>query len=316
MLITNDITPFQLILELCSPSCIAKDDAAQFFTGDQSSHDWLVDAFEHKINIVLNYFRRSGSSIVPTQHPRDNGVDLRFDTLDEDGRKFRIGIQIKSNREADANKKKKALGQETMAATLKRQAFEAQREKLNEWWVISCFNPNVHGKLLQAIHAEVSVDIDQALKIRHIGPRGAAAFLCRSDAEISALCLLFLSDQDAVLHAAKNEWLNLSYDSQEIVDHFFWGALENGSDYKFSSSEIRYLDDSLDIAGALHSLEESRVLIPSSGGEFYSVDVTTFPALCALFFEGRVRHNHSPEGAIDFARALLFASKPVPESEF
>jgi hypothetical protein len=322
MRITNDLNPIELILILCSPASVTDLDTQDFFgKKPYSSHDRLVEAWTEKINIVLELFTRFGHDVTPLQGLGDKGVDVLFQAHGEQKLDIRIGIQIKSNLEATANAASKLEDPESsLTRVMKRQFAEALVvHRVQEWWFVQCFDNKKHSRLAQTNFSELPPGNNNGVQVRHIGPRSAYAFLSRSDEDIAAVCTKYLCNEDEVLRAAIKEMGELSALSQRIVLGTIWNGLDEwDGDIEISQDELfDYVTDDTDdlIEDSLGELEGARFLTYKYEGT-YSLQSFVFPALCALYFEGRVRHQMSPSRACRYAQALLAAEYIDVEDEF
>lgn len=308
MRITNkDYSPIEVVSELVfKTNRISDSDTKEFFSGERESHDWLVEMLAQKINVVLDSFQRYGTEVRETQFIRDNGVDVRLDFRRADDSEYRVGFQVKSNNEAisDADRRNNSP---SMVATLKRQAFEAERNAcVNEWWIFSCFNTaiNKHKKLVSTINVELGTGKSGEMKIRHVTPREAMALLMTDDDEIDAICTLLLCKDDEILIMARNEVYQLSECNRAIVLETIVDAIEYGA--VFSLNEISQIAEQCEsfeddkFLGDMDYLENSIRYLYTEDGSTYSIKPTEFLGLCGLYFEARARHKHSP------AQAKLF----------
>ncbi|MFI4939317.1 MAG: XopAX family type III secretion system effector [Burkholderiales bacterium] len=309
MRITNaEYTPLDILAELIGRTRgIKESDTKEFFSNERASHDWLEMAWSEKIEVILESFRRYGTEVAPTQYIRDHGVDVRLIFDNVSGNTQRIGFQIKSNKEADSNAAKIKNGGESITATLKRQAFEAgQHANLNEWWVISGFDMGKHRKLVSAITVEMTSGKPNPLKIRHVNPREAMAFLAMEDNEIDAICTLLLCKDDEVLKMARREIQELEIGAQNIVLSVLGAALEGERELSFDDIESAALSNTDQKECELEEITNTIEALESIGfleydhESHYKVEPSKFVGLCALYFEGRARHEQTPYEASKF----------------
>lgn len=203
MRITNDnYSPIEILAEIATQRGTTSADTHCFFRDGKTNHDWLVDEWSSRVESILESFTRYGIDVNATQFIRDQGIDVLLRVADHQGKAWRLGLQIKSEKEAERDRTKKP-GQETMIGTLKRQAYDAF-ERVDEWWVLCCFDLTKHHKLVQGISSELTGG-KQNRTVRVIDPRACAAVLRMSEAEIDAFCTLLLCKDDAVLRAAREE---------------------------------------------------------------------------------------------------------------
>jgi len=311
MRITNtEYTPLEVLAELLATNRFTNKDTKEFFVGEHSSHEWLTAEWADKLEVVLNSFRRFGTEVCEQQHIRDYGVDVRM-TFEHKIGPQKIGFQIKSNREAEADAKK-PKGAESMVAVLKRQAFEAaQRSGVSEWWVVLCFDRATHAKRVQAIYAELLSGSQLPLTIKVIDPRKAMSFLSLDEGEIDAISTLLLCRDDEVLKQASMEIIAMTEAMRQIVLPSIGPALNGEREIKLR--EIKYLvniDDCEDhnLAIPVNELEGYGFLRCDGEREIFTVEPSVYPGLCALYFEGRVRHNLSETAAADFMQRLAIAA--------
>lgn len=303
----TDYSPLDVLCELIHARTYTLQDTKDYFQHERSSHLWLTEKWADKLEIVLSYFRRNGTEVCEQQHIRDNGVDVRM-TFEYAGQSSSIGFQIKSNKEA-ADDSKKAKTSESMVATLKRQAFEAKnRAGIDQWWVVLAFDRATYAKKVQAINAELLGGADDEFAIRVIDPRSVMSFLSLPDEEIDALCTLMLCEDDEILLAAQQEAAGLSWCTVDLLLNHLGNAL-NGEcviaehrAFDFSTRDDWTADE---MTQALSTLQDRSFLTFYTGDLEYRVDPSAFPALCALYFEGRVRLNLQHRAALEFVWRLL-----------
>lgn len=309
MRITNtEYSPLDVLAELIGRTRgITAGDTTKFFSNEHASHNWVEMAWSQKIEVVLESFRRYGTEVAPTQYVRDHGVDVRLAFCNESGNEQRIGFQIKSSKEADGNAATVKNGGPSIAATLKRQAFEAgQHANLNEWWVISAFDMVKHEKIVNAITAELTSGKSNAFKIRHVNPREVMAFLALEDDEIDAICTLILCKDDEVLVKARREIQDLTIPAQNIVLSVLGSAIEGERELSINDiesaarSKISQKEYGLEkTANAIEELEFIGFLEYVHESQ-YKIEPSKFVGLCALYFEGRARHEQTPYEASKF----------------
>ncbi|RYE73246.1 MAG: hypothetical protein EOO81_01120 [Oxalobacteraceae bacterium] len=332
MLITNHSFPIELILTLCSPTGVTEEDTKDFFTqNDISSHDWIVKEWTRKVELVLDLFSRYGHDVTPLQGLNDNGVDVLLQTENEADCTIRVGFQLKSNREANNSAKQKSIdGELSLTRTMKRQAMEAQQyHQVDEWWFVQCFDYVAHKNLVHINHAALPPGTKKNFTIRHIGPRSAYAFLSRSDEQTIAICLLFLSPHDEVVRKARLELEKLLPRARSIVEYTIFSALDQHPVMRLNTRDLSGLfdvsidesDDNLeeesDVGLVADALEHASYLERNQDDDdSFLVRPTVYPALCALFFDARVRYEKSGISAGSFVLSLLNAKMPKIEYEF
>lgn len=311
MRITNkDYTPLEVLAEVLAyqPTAIAR--TARFTEKDLSNHDFILAELRDRVEAILNSFERLGTESCVLQSPDDKGVDLLM-KFQDGGRERRLGFQIKGNREADLDAardkaSKLADPEASLVKTLKRNAFEARR-KVTDWWVFPCFNASKHKRRLAAISTSFTLDHDPAWPVRVIPPEQALGLLEMSTEDVEAICTRLLCRDDEVLRAARFEFEGLSRAAQLIVHETFSDALDGDveiSDRTFFEA-ISEEPGSVDAADVLSELQSHGYVRREDVEAPYIVDAHAFPALCALYFEGRVRHEMSAYGAITFMWRLL-----------
>ncbi len=310
MRITNDdYTPIELVAELIAKTRgITDEETKEYFSGERSSHDWLVKTLTLKLDVILESFKRYGTHVAETQNIRDYGVDVRLIFEKPDYEQYRVGFQIKSNREAvEDAKRPRAKDAVTMIATLKRQAFEAdQSGRVDEWWIFSCFDMTSHKRLVSTINVEIGIGKPKGMKIQHVTPREAMALLSSDDEEIDAICTLLLCEDDEVLKMAREEIIKMGPIAQTAVLGTLGPALE-GDRILSEDSILNIFDteenDSLsDLPAEIYALESNGYLKYDDG--VYVVEPSVYIGLCALYFEARARHGYRPNSASSFVSLM------------
>lgn len=339
MRITNEnYSPIELLAEIATRRGTTSACTQGFFQDGKKSHDWLVDEWSNRVDCILESFKRYGADVNATQSVRDQGVDVLLRVPSHQGKEWRLGLQIKSELEAERDRTKK-YGQENMVGTLKRQAYDAF-ERVDEWWILCCFNLDKHQKLVQRISSELTSGKQNKL-IRVIEPRACAAVLRMSEAEVDAFCTSLLCKDDEVLRTACDEVAACHPKVQAFVlDHivpalvdglcisreevaFFLEdsirdstheILEDGADEDDGCEAVIELDDDgvdedeeiddIDIHEMLRELEGTGFLEAGTYDDKYRIVPTAFPGLCALFFEARVRHEMNDQAAASYMRWL------------
>lgn len=319
MRITNkDYTPLGILAELLAYEPKPIDDTVRFSERDLSNHDFVVSELRERLEAILNSFERLGSETCETQGLDDKGVDLQM-SFDKGRMRWRVGFQVKSNREADEDAKRSSKrtkadsnGDEDpesgLLKTLKRQAHEARLEtKVNEWWVLPCFNLREHKRRLAGINAHFNLHPDPDWPIRVVAPEQMLGLLAMSKADIDAICTRLLCRDDEVLRAARYEFGNLSGAAQTFVVATFHDALRGDTvvddDAFFDASSNT--EGVVDASNLIWELESAGYVDRGRIEEPYKIDPHAFPGLCALYFEGRVRHDLGESSAMDFAWRLL-----------
>jgi len=313
MRITNDdYTPIQLVSELSARETCRWNKDGDFFVGERKKHPWLIEAWAEKLEEILELFKRYGTLVAETQSVRDQGIDIYLE-FDKGNTTHRIGFQIKSEAEVLSDKRSKE--KHGMVGVLKKQAFDAMRSrKVDEWWIVPCFNYSKHSKLYQQILSDVAVgnfDYD-GMKVKIMHPREAVSFLSKDTDDIKALCTLFLCEDDEILKCALDEIKDLTTFQRRCILTFTCKALEG--DINIRSDEIGYLEtgDENDIETEYFELTDGIGFLEQEDGEGYIVRPHSLPGVCALYFEGRVRHGMSPIGAEAFVVSLLAEPEEMP----
>ena len=319
----KDYTPLGILAELLAHSPPAAKETNRFSEGDLSSHVSLLSDLRDRLEAILNSFERLGCESSENQGLDDKGVDLLL-RFEEKGKARRIGFQIKSNREADeAAELAKALKkkpkpvvdpEDTLLKALKRQAHEARLEtKVDEWWVLPCFNLKQHKARFTAINAHFNNHPDPAWPIRVVPPEHILGLLNMSLGEIDAFCTLVLCRDDEVLRASRHEFGCLSGAAQNFVEQTFYEALHGDLELEDQAlfDAVSDDDDGLNPAQLRDELEAFGYLERLHVGAANKLDPHAFPGLCALYFEGRVRHGLKPSEAATFMWRLLDGVKPA-----
>lgn len=304
MRITNDdYTPIELLSELTSRSTSHCAEPESFFKGEKKKHDWLVDAWASRIDEILNCFKRYGTLVAETQSIRDQGVDVYLE-FEAKGKQHRVGFQIKSALEVERDKGFDP--KHSLVGALKRQAFEASfSSKFDEWWIVPCFDHIKHVKVIQQINAELIMGSPpiNGMQIKLLEPRSAASFLSKNNGAIDALCTRLLCREDEVLQASRSELMKLNDFQRNCVLELIWPAL--AGEVSVSQRDLFDMVEDLDeLADDCYALEASGFL-EADDGEGYVVKPYSFPGLCALYFEGRVRHEMSHMDSAEFATRML-----------
>lgn len=319
MRITNkSYTPLGILAELLACKASTAEGTARFTERDLSNHDYLLSEFRERLEAILNFFERLGCESSENQGLDDNGVDLIL-RFEDNAKTRRVGFQIKSNREADgAAKIAQGIKQnspspvidpeDTLLKTLKRQAYEARRAtKIDEWWVLPCFDLKKHKKRFTAINTHFNNYPDPAWPVRVVSPQQVIRLLEMSLPEIDAVCTLLLCGDDEVLRAARHEFGSLSKVAKRLIRETFIRALDGEvgiGDRDFI--DILNDEEELDVAAQLkEELEISGYVKNAYSDEYQKLNPHAFPGLCALYFEGRVRHDLDPNDAADFMWRLL-----------
>jgi len=308
MRITNkSYTPIEVLAELISAVGATQEQTTQFFADEKVSHDWLVAEFARKVDVMLESFRRYGTEVAPTQSVRDNGIDVRLTFQKAEDEEYRVGFQIKSENEAKADEERRAKKKpgETMVATLKRQAFEADyKGGVHEWWVVTCFDLAKHRGLVDRINSEVISSTAGRLKLRLVNPREAFTLLSMDDNTINALSTLFLCEDDEVITRAREDVLRLYPLSRLLIaDTLYTG---------FEGTRIISINELQALAGeeftfdqqvrAIHELE--RIGYLSEKGSVYTINPTVMLGVSALYFEARVRHEYDQHDVGEFVHRI------------
>jgi hypothetical protein len=324
--ITNmEYTPLAILAEVLAYEPRTPRDTEQFSDDDLSSHDVVVSKIRDRLEAILDSFERLGSETCETQGLEDKGVDLLM-KFRKDGNEWRVGFQVKSNREADADVRRSGKAASTANAdtdpessllkTLKRQAHEARLEtKVNEWWVLPCFNLNKHKRRFTGINAHFNLHPDPNWPIRVVQPEQMLGLLLMSTAEVDAICTRLLCRDDEMLRSARQEYGALSGSAQAFVSQTFYDALRGDAlvdDSAFFEAEA---EGSVDVGQLRDELESWGYVDRPRAEEAHRIDPHAFPGLCALYFEGRVRHQLDESSAMTFALRMLDDVKPCDAPE-
>lgn len=295
MRITECYTPISLLSEIVTRRGVTAAETKGYFSHERSSHDWLTQQWSDHLDMVLSSFERYGIDVKPVQFIRDHGIDVLLRST-QAGVDQQIGFQIKSNQEADRDRKRPA-NHEGIVSILKRQAFEAF-ERVNEWWIVCCFDMSLYNRLVQAVTSELATG-KHAKEIRVIEPREAMAFLRMSEEEVDAFCTRLLCKDDQVLRCACDETDQLGAAAPVALD-LVVSALKNeirlisrGDVWERLNGALA--DDTEDresvLLELLDRIERSGLLLEAPASEEMEIAPSVFPGLCALYFEARVRHD-------------------------
>lgn len=318
MRITNHYSPLAVLAEILAYTDVDQGETIAFTEKDLSSHDHLLSELRDRLDAILNSFKRLGCDTYETQGLDDSGVDILW-KFDEEGKFRRVGFQIKSNREADdCAALSKAFRQrnqdladdpeDTLLKTLKRQAQEArQQTRVDEWWVLPCFNLKKHKKRLVAINTYFQLYEDPSWPTKIVQPEKLFGLLSMSPGDIDAFCTRLLCRKDEVLTAARNEFEKLSSAARNLVGETFYSALcgEVQLDDDALFAVTRDFDDGVNELEALDELESLGYIKRPCLDSPRMLDPHAFNGLCALYFEGRVRHRLKSTDAIRFVWRLL-----------
>lgn len=198
-----------------------------------------------------------------------------------------------------------------MEAVLKRQAFESFRWKLDEWWIVLCFDLTVAArvKLVKRINSEL---LQQSpVPIRIYEPTKAWSMLSMDEDEVDALCVLFLCKEDEILIEARSEVSELSGRAFNVVMATIFDSFEDhASEYSLDEMEgLISEDNTYDIDVTSEVIDElSGYLSRVDYDDAWRVNPHYYQGLCALYFEGKVRYQLSHAGAANFVRKLMSAS--------
>ena len=305
MRITNDdYTPIEILSELAARDTSKCPSPRNFFEDEQAKHDWLVEAWADKLDEILNSFKRYGTLVAETQSIRDQGIDVYLE-FEVEGRTRRVGFQLKSAMEVDRADKSKD-SKHSLVGVLKRQAFEAANSrKVDEWWIVPCIDHVKYAKLIQQINSEIVAGNthQNGMQIKLLEPRAAVSFLSKNKGDIDAFCTRLLCRDDEILKASRSEIFKLNDFQRRCVLELIWPALD-GENYISIRDFFDFSEDEDDLGSNSEELQNLGFL-ESEHGEGYKVNPYSFPALCALYFEGRVRHEMSTTGAAAFALAMV-----------
>jgi len=309
MRITDDCPPEAMLAELFHANESTHEETEVFGNSPWSNHDYICEQLKVRIAVMLSSYTRLGNEVHVTQSMRDNGVDILLEFAGKDGGSKRIGIQVKSNNEAVAGTKSNRAGA-SIEATLKRQAFESSTWGLSEWWVVLCFDltKTEHVKLVQRINADLLQK--GHVPIRVYEPANAWSLLAMRDDEVDALCVLSLCRDDEILTEARFEVGKISKNALNVVLDTLFNALIDPSK-GISLSELIYLasdEGEHNIDQTSKVVDELQVyLTRDSDEDIWYPNPYIYKGLCALYFEGRVRHRLSHTGAANFVSKLAHA---------
>src|SRR6185437_7511529 len=76
MRITESYTPISLLAEIVTRRGVTAAETKDYFSHNRSSHDWLVQEWSDRLEMVLCSFERYGIDVKPVQFIRDHGVDV------------------------------------------------------------------------------------------------------------------------------------------------------------------------------------------------------------------------------------------------
>jgi hypothetical protein len=123
------------------------------------------------------------------------------------------------------------------------------------------------------------------------------------DDQIDAICTLLLCEDDEVLKKAQHEVFGMSPITRIIVLGTLGAALEGKRNFTLDELERLARNNEFEglseIADDINALESSGYLATTDGINFH-VESALYVGLCALYFEARARHEHTPNRATQF----------------
>ncbi|HEX6036665.1 hypothetical protein [Longimicrobium sp.] len=156
----------------------------------------LCPAIEAKLNLILDLFERYQHAAFNIQGIRDGGVDVLLRYLpwgkSVEAVQSRIGFQVKSDRELEAD---------DWFMKLKAQTFEATAgPQMVNFYVLLCADLTTKGRSKKVQNA--LADLTRSDRVSPVGPQFAYTFLSLREEEIAAFVQAKLGDEDAVYLAA------------------------------------------------------------------------------------------------------------------
>jgi hypothetical protein len=173
--------------------------------------------------------------------------------------------------------------------------------------VLPCLDFKKHNGRFTAINAHFNNHPDPNWPIRVVPPQQILGLLEMSLAEIDAVCASMLCHDDEVLSASRHEFGNLSGAAQRLIKETFYSALigEVEIEARDFFDAVHDDEDHLDAEQLLEELETCGYIKNLHFEKHNKLDPHVFPGLCALYFEGRVRHGLDPSQASAFMWRLL-----------
>jgi len=238
---------------------------------------------------------------------KDRGSDviLRFnDGSDQSS----AGLQIKSYREISKWLKKQEPEFVNKLRSQYTQAIEEAR--LDKWYLVLCTDADAH---IDGIRLLCSI-FDGYHKCKIIPPRQALTFYEFSSWEIDATATRILCRGDRVLADAKNEIENFSYEEIKTLLRLTIRAL-NG-EATISDTEITDLlmdEETADQAAEIVGKLEQNLLELTDAG--YAIQMNRFPAVCAVYYDLKVRYRISDQDIVRYMQVVLSASRADIEDD-
>jgi hypothetical protein len=288
MLITNELSPTELIFEFLKFSRASSIDTADF--RDLKHDNDLCPGFQRSLQFVLDVYKSYATDVHDIQGMRDEGVDVLIKFRNA-GTENKIGIQIKSYAEIELWKTKGV----SLINTLKAQyATAVNTLKVDQFIILICTDSLAHKRYIRTICSELKTFQD----CRIIEPHHALTLFRMSQSDIFVETLRLLCRSDPTLRAARDELDQYNQETAYVLTLIVCHAFLKGP--SINDMELRLFIDEWDNLPkeneqvdahsgiSIDELFESNILTGIS--ETYNIDITEFPpALCSLFFDQRFR---------------------------
>lgn len=315
MFITKEIDAGEMLAEHMKGNKTSAAATAEF---SQLGHNRdLCPRIAEQIKNILGVYRAYGQEVHDIQCVRDDGVDVLTKYEDRDGNERRVGIQIKSEAEF---RKWEAEGLE-MVRNLKAQAAEAKANvRIDKYYIILCVDAVRHRDRIRTVCSELK----NFPNCEVIEPDHALGFYKLSEIDIWARTVRILCSNDSVLEAATAEGDGSEPDFVFFVVTLVCQTFEGKSFYidderafeiweewdVFSENQVGSEDRLGEIIWELRD----HGIVGGSGGENY-VQVDQLPtAICALYFDLRVRSSCYGNDLRDRILHLIEVSRPVSDA--
>lgn len=306
MFITNKATAGELLSQLITRGG-SKPNSKDGFKGKAHNVD-LCPAFESRVEAILTSFSRHRASAQDIQGFRDNGADILFRFEDEAGGMNAVALQVKSYSEIEADIKRRKE-EASMVSVLKSQRTDAQsKHRVSKFYILLCGDSDKHRDVVRKVRAEFTSLDDVSI----LTPEQAWAFYNLEDSEIAAYCTRVLCKGDYVLKQVDEEFAEASDEYRRIVLGTVVATLEGREAFRLdeltafaANSDLNDFSESFESSfeEATQQLMFERY-IDTDDGEMFTCSPDEYPAVCALYFDLRVRHRLTGHEAFKYLSLL------------
>jgi hypothetical protein len=292
MFITEELSPGEMLAELLRGRRV-RPEATERFAKFKHNAD-LCPKFTEQVTTMLDVYRAYGQEAHDIQGFQDDGVDILLKYEDRHGESRRAGLQIKSEDEF-IKWEKKTLD---LPKTLKAQYATAIADaKVNEYYLVLCADAVRHRDRIRMLKA----DLKNFVPCTIIDPTDALGLFEMNGLEILARVTRLLCQRDKILNAAIHELdgevTDVAFFLLALMCWAFDGYLRVTQDQLF---ELWYEWEEFagTSAGSQDQLSDTVGTLVGSGvleydGSECVVAVNRLPpALCALYFDQKVRITH------------------------